>query len=129
MNHRSAYTAICEQLNFKQLIQIIISSTACHENTYKNVIIQNSDNTVPSYIIYLLASCRLYGDYESLSQGYTADALVDFTGGVAEKLFLPDINFQVENTRTQLFRDVMAASENKALITACIAVGDIFTEG
>jgi hypothetical protein len=47
--------------------------------------------------------CRLYGDYESLIQGDTADALVDFTGGVAEKLVLMNINLQDDLMKTALF--------------------------
>jgi hypothetical protein len=69
-----------------------------------------------------LASVRLYGDYESLSKGFAADALVDFTGGVAEKFALKDINLQVEDMRNGLFEDLLFASENRALITASIHV-------
>ena len=66
--------------------------------------------------------CRLYGDYESLIQGDTADALVDFTGGVAEKLVLMNINLQDELMKTALFKKMRDASENSALINCNIQV-------
>lgn len=65
---------------------------------------------------------RLYGDYESLTQGDTADALVDFTGGVAEKLALMNINIQDDLIKTALFRKLRDASENSALINCNINV-------
>lgn len=65
---------------------------------------------------------RLYGDYESLATGYAADALVDFTGGVAEKFVLSEMNLQVEETRYALYEDLRFASENNALLLASIAV-------
>ncbi|KAK7489937.1 hypothetical protein BaRGS_00018802 [Batillaria attramentaria] len=40
------------------------------------------------------AYAKLYGDYESLRYGFAADALVDFTGGVAEKLELAKLHVE-----------------------------------
>ena len=64
---------------------------------------------------------RLYGDYESLNQGYIADALVDFTGGVADKMLVKQLDKSDEATG-KLFRDLQDAIDNKSLATACIQV-------
>ncbi|XP_063437596.1 calpain-5-like isoform X1 [Mytilus trossulus] len=66
------------------------------------------------------AYAKLYGDYESLTEGDTADALVDFTGGVAEKLVLMNINLQDDQMKMALFRKLRDASENQALINCNI---------
>ena len=66
---------------------------------------------------------RLYGDYESLSTGYTADALVDFTGGVAERLDLSTLNAQSSiEAKDAMFTHLLQSRENKMLIVCNIAV-------
>ena len=72
--------------------------------------------------MFVTVSARLYGDYETLVIGYAADALVDFTGGVAEKLDLNDRHLEDEEDAERLFLDLHEASENKALIVCNIAV-------
>ena len=66
-------------------------------------------------VINMKLHYRLYGDYESLSTGFAADALVDFTGGVAEKIQLDSV--QSEEEKYNLFNDLRETSENRALIT------------
>ncbi len=66
---------------------------------------------------------RLYGDYESLSTGYTADALVDFTGGVAEHLALSSLNVDGMEGRDQLFMHLLESRENKMLMVCNVDVG------
>ena len=68
--------------------------------------------------------CRLFGDYETLSHGDTADALVDFTGGVAEKIELK--KFSVSDTHSQLevFNKVKEALDNHGLINCNIEVSE-----
>ncbi|XP_060064999.1 calpain-5-like [Ylistrum balloti] len=66
------------------------------------------------------AYAKLYGDYESLNTGRTGDALVDFTGGVAEKLVMSRININDKNVKKQLFLKLKDASDNKALMNCNI---------
>ncbi len=73
-------------------------------------------------IIVTLSAFRLYGDYESLAGGYTADALVDFTGGVAEKLVVSEMSLSSDALCLKFFREIMTSVENKSLVTTCVAV-------
>lgn len=68
---------------------------------------------------------RLYGDYETLMTGYAADALVDFTGGIAEKLDYNDLHLEEEENAERHFMELLEASENNALIICNIAVSVI----
>ena len=77
------------------------------------------------YIINLaiiISYDRLFGDYESLINGYAADALVDFTGGVPESLDLTKMELSSVEVRDNLFGDILDASENRALIMCHILV-------
>ncbi|XP_070179126.1 calpain-5-like [Littorina saxatilis] len=58
----------------------------------------------------------LFGDYESINQGLAADALVDFTGGVAERLELARFDLEHQPTHKRLFEKLADASENGALM-------------
>ena len=78
-----------------------------------------------SLIIWQLSLLRLYGDYETLATGRTADALVDFSGGVAETLKLAKLNLDDFNSQIELFTKLKEASENKALINCNIDVSDV----
>lgn len=64
----------------------------------------------------------MYGDYESLNDGRSADALVDFTGGVAEKLVLTRLDFNDPKITEQLFFKLRESNENSALINCNIEV-------
>ena len=64
----------------------------------------------------------MYGDYETLMTGYAADAMVDFTGGVAEKVDYNNLHLEEEENQESHFRDLLAASENSALIICNMAV-------
>ena len=73
---------------------------------------------------------RLHGDYESLEDGQTVDALVDFTGGVAERLVLSDYRLTSSEAVSRLFDKLVAASDQGALISTIIDVGLIlFRDG
>ena len=72
-----------------------------------------------------LLPCRLYGDYESLINGYAADALVDFTGGVPESLDLTKMEMSSGEVRDNLFCDLLDASENRALILCHTSVSHV----
>lgn len=63
--------------------------------------------------------CRLYGDYESLTHGYTADALVDFTGGVAERLECKAFAVEDQEGRESLFQTLHQANDSKSLLVCC----------
>jgi calpain-5 len=58
----------------------------------------------------------LYGDYETLGYGRTADALVDFTGGVAEKLLLANFASNDPNSQLDLFNKLKDAMDDRALL-------------
>ena len=66
---------------------------------------------------------RLSGCYENLDGGNTADALVDFTGGVAESISLVDENYlQDFEKKKKLHKDLKKYSERKFLMSASIKV-------
>lgn len=65
---------------------------------------------------------RLYGDYESLNTGFTADALVDFTGGVAERIELNFMDLNDAEIKDKLFKDLLNASENNSFVVCKMAV-------
>ncbi|OPL33777.1 hypothetical protein AM593_07842, partial [Mytilus galloprovincialis] len=70
------------------------------------------------------AYAKLFGDYESLTDGDAIDALVDFTGGFGEKINLlhPNINLKDENIRESLFGKLKEARENKSIIICYIQI-------
>ena len=53
---------------------------------------------------------RLHGSYEALDGGQTMDALVDLTGGLAER-------YEIEHKDPNLYRQIMRASKSDAFIT------------
>ncbi|XP_051953604.1 calpain-5-like [Xyrauchen texanus] len=67
------------------------------------------------------AYAKLYGCYEALDGGNTADALVDFTGGVTEPMDLLEGKFsQEEAARNQLFERVLKIHNRGGLISCSI---------
>ncbi|KAM7377266.1 hypothetical protein PAMA_013861 [Pampus argenteus] len=67
------------------------------------------------------AYAKLNGCYEALEGGNTAEALIDFTGGVSEPLGLDrDALSLHSNQRRVFFQTLAKASERKALITCSI---------
>ncbi|KAK2149572.1 hypothetical protein LSH36_446g02083 [Paralvinella palmiformis] len=80
------------------------------------------------------AYAKLYGDYESLSAGFTADALVDFTGGVAEKCVVKSMDLDDEKKYYKFFEDLKVAVENKSLVNVYVdcskgEVGQVANQG
>ncbi|XP_064645832.1 calpain-5-like [Lineus longissimus] len=69
------------------------------------------------------AYAKLYGDYEKLNTGFTSDALVDFTGGVAEKIPLSSFSSANEETKFRLFIDLQDAVLGSSFVTANIECG------
>ena len=67
---------------------------------------------------------RVNGCYEVLEGGNTADALADFTGGVAEPIDIVDGGYSADNDkRMQLFKELSDSMKNDhALISASIRV-------
>ncbi len=66
---------------------------------------------------------RLCGCYDALDGGNTADALVDFTGGVSEPMDLLEGKFlQEEESRNQLFERVLKIHSRGGLISCSIRV-------
>ncbi|KAK7909798.1 hypothetical protein WMY93_014482 [Mugilogobius chulae] len=67
------------------------------------------------------AYAKLNGCYEALEGGNTAEALIDFTGGVSEPLSLDwDVLSLQSDQRRALFHTLAQAHERKALITCFI---------
>ncbi|XP_033865155.1 calpain-5 [Acipenser ruthenus] len=67
------------------------------------------------------AYAKVYGCYEALDGGNTADALVDFTGGVSEPLDLIEGQFaQDEESRNRLFERVLKVHNREGLISCSI---------
>ncbi|XP_051512469.1 calpain-5-like [Myxocyprinus asiaticus] len=67
------------------------------------------------------AYAKMYGCYEALDGGNTADALVDFTGGVTEPMDLLEGKFnQEEEARNQLFERVLKVHNRGGLISCSI---------
>ncbi|KAK1785148.1 hypothetical protein P4O66_018569, partial [Electrophorus voltai] len=63
----------------------------------------------------------VYGCYEALDGGNTADALVDFTGGVSEPVELLEGHYgQDEEARNQLFERVLKVHQRGGLISCSI---------
>ncbi|XP_060032711.1 calpain-5 isoform X4 [Erinaceus europaeus] len=69
------------------------------------------------------AYAKLAGCYQALDGGNTADALVDFTGGVSEPIDLTEGNFASDEAkRNQLFERVLKVHSRGGLISASIKV-------
>lgn len=67
--------------------------------------------------------CRVYGCYEALDGGNTADALVDFTGGVSEPVDLLEGQMATDEVaRNQLFERVLKVHNRDGLISCSIRV-------
>ncbi|XP_052247024.1 calpain-B-like isoform X2 [Dreissena polymorpha] len=56
------------------------------------------------------AYAKLHGSYEAIEQGQTMDALVDLTGGLAQR-------YEIQGKDPNLYRQIMRASASKAFIT------------
>lgn len=66
---------------------------------------------------------RLAGCYQALDGGNTADALVDFTGGVSEPIDLTEGDFaNDEAKRNALFERMLKVHSRGGLISASIKV-------
>uniref|UniRef100_A0A3B5KVA5 Si:dkey-19b23.13 n=1 Tax=Xiphophorus couchianus TaxID=32473 RepID=A0A3B5KVA5_9TELE len=70
------------------------------------------------------AYAKLNGCYEALEGGNTAEALIDFTGGVSEPLSLDCEALSLSSERRKaLFQTLAKVYEHKSLITCSIRVG------
>lgn len=66
------------------------------------------------------------GCYEALDGGNTADALVDFTGGVSEPMDLVESDFKEDGEkRNELFERVLKVHNRGGLISCSIRVSFI----
>lgn len=66
---------------------------------------------------------RICGCYEALDGGNTADALVDFTGGVSETMDLMEIGFKDDEEKcNKLFERVLKVYNRGGLISCSIRV-------
>uniref|UniRef100_A0A2K6MHR3 Calpain 5 n=1 Tax=Rhinopithecus bieti TaxID=61621 RepID=A0A2K6MHR3_RHIBE len=100
-----------------------------------DVVIDDRLPTVNNQLIYCHSSSRnefwcalvekayakLAGCYQALDGGNTADALVDFTGGVSEPIDLTEGDFASDETkRNQLFERMLKVHSRGGLISASI---------
>lgn len=75
------------------------------------------------WVVDLTLPIRLYGCYEALDGGNTADALVDFTGGVSEPMDLEEGQYATdEAARNELFERVLKVHNRGGLISCSIRV-------
>lgn len=66
---------------------------------------------------------RLTGCYESLEGGNTGDAVVDFTGAVAEAINLEaEAYYKDAKKQDQLFEDLLKVYEREGIISCSIKV-------
>lgn len=65
------------------------------------------------------AYAKLIGNYEALDGGSTAEALIDFTGGVSEAISLEENN-KTDEEKKKLFKSLMKAHSRASLISAAI---------
>lgn len=76
-----------------------------------------------SFYALLVCVSRMCGCYEALDGGNTADALVDFTGGVSEPVDLMENGFKEdEEKRNELFERVLKVHNRGGLISCSIRV-------
>lgn len=76
-----------------------------------------------SMVMFVLLLDRVYGCYEALDGGNTADALVDFTGGVSEPVDLLEGQMATDEVaRNQLFERVLKVHNRDGLISCSIRV-------
>ncbi|KAG8430384.1 hypothetical protein GDO86_017901, partial [Hymenochirus boettgeri] len=66
------------------------------------------------------AYAKLNGSYEALDGGSTAEALIDFTGGISEPVDLLDENLRSEDERKKLFKALIKAHSRASLLSASI---------
>ncbi|GIZ00252.1 calpain-6 [Caerostris extrusa] len=68
------------------------------------------------------AYAKVAGSYESLDGGNLCDALIDFTGGVAETFQLQEEKYyENEEKKIQLFRTMRSEIENHSLLSCAIS--------
>ncbi|KAM9310995.1 calpain-5-like [Gastrophryne carolinensis] len=66
------------------------------------------------------AYAKLIGSYEALDGGSTAEALIDFTGGVSEPIDLLEANYTTDEEKKKLFKMMMKAHSRSSLICTSI---------
>lgn len=76
-----------------------------------------------SYLLTTLSAFRLAGCYESLEGGNTGDAVVDFSGAVAEAINLEkDDYYKDQKKQEQLFEDLLKVYDRGGIISCSIKV-------
>nr|DBA29908.1 TPA: hypothetical protein GDO54_005959 [Pyxicephalus adspersus] len=66
------------------------------------------------------AYAKLIGSYEALDGGSTAEALIDFTGGVSEPIDILEEKLQSDEEKKKLFKAMMKAHSRASLICSSI---------
>ncbi len=67
------------------------------------------------YYEHLNTTFRLHGSYEAMEGGQTMDALVDLTGGLAER-------YEIKGVDPNMYRHILRAHRAGAFITCSIKV-------
>ncbi|XP_077326682.1 calpain-5-like [Lithobates pipiens] len=66
------------------------------------------------------AYAKLIGSFEALDGGSTAEALIDFTGGVSEPMDILEEKFRSDEAKKKLFKALMKAHSRASLICSSI---------
>lgn len=114
------FTLVCRPLPLEVLLQISVLWAA--PRTVPDPLKCQASVVVPS----LSPSFRLSGCYEALDGGNTADALVDFTGGVSEPIDLTEGDYIADEAkRNLLFERVLKVHNRGGLISCSIKVSNV----
>ncbi|XP_055873006.1 calpain-5-like isoform X2 [Biomphalaria glabrata] len=108
---------------FGQWIEVVIDDRLPTKEGQLIFIHSNQKNEFWSALLEK-AYAKLFGDYQSMTSGQTSDALVDFTGGLAELLDLESYDLEDENIKKMLFKKLEAAYEKRSLMTCVIEVAE-----
>ncbi|XP_053478742.1 calpain-5a [Ictalurus furcatus] len=105
---------------FGEWVDVVIDDRLPTTNGHLMYCHSNDSNEFWSALVEK-AYAKIYGCYEALDGGNTADALVDFTGGISEPIDLVEGRFnQDEEARNQLFERVLKVHHRGGLISCSI---------
>eukprot|EP00062_Callorhinchus_milii_P026427 gi/632988513/ref/XP_007883154.1/ PREDICTED: calpain-5-like [Callorhinchus milii] len=114
---------------FGQWLDVVVDDRLATVNGKLVYCHSNSQNEFWSALVEK-AYAKLVGCYEALDGGNTADALVDFTGGVSEQIDLVEEAYTGDEEKTtKLFEKLLKVHNREGLLSCSIRVctGDVLT--